>query len=89
MASSLIRLVPDDATITGSKIILSTSYFSSFFATMSITSTEGNIPIFTAPNSISESTASSCASMCAIGIICISVTPWVFCAVEAVITVAA
>ena len=47
------------------------------------------MPIFMASKLISENTASSCFSICKIGIGCISKTPFVFCAVDAVITLAA
>ena len=55
-------------------------------ATAAITAGWDSIPIFTAPTARSENTASICAAMKSGGTSWIALTPWVFCAVSAVIT---
>ena len=54
-------------------------------ATVSITSREKSMPVFTASAPRSPSTASSCARTNAGGTSCTAVTPVVFCAVSATI----
>ena len=55
-------------------------------ATAAMTAAFDSMPIFTAPTSRSENTASICAAMNSGGTSWMAVTPLVFCAVSAVIT---
>ena len=79
---------PVEAAITGSSTTFRSAWRSSASATASITAAVPSMPIFTAPTARSEHTASSCAVTNCGDTISTAVTPCVFCAVSAVITVA-
>jgi hypothetical protein len=85
-ASSRSSLSPLCATITGSSTMRATRYSCSLRATVSISSGENSMPIFTASAPTSGSTASSCWATKSTGAAWIAATPCVFCAVSAVIT---
>ena len=72
--------------MTGSSTSLLCRQRSSPAAIVSMTALCDTMPIFTAPTSRSENTASICAAMNSGGTSWIAVTPLVFCAVKAVIT---
>ena len=88
MASGLSSRSPEVATITGSSTTFFAFQRSSPAATASITAGCESMPIFTARTSRSENTASICAVMKSGGTSWMPVTPLVFCAVSAVMTLA-
>ena len=72
--------------MTGSSTTARCCQRSSPAAIVSMAARRDTIPIFTAPISRSEQTASICAAMKSAGTSWIALTPLVFCAVSAVIT---
>ena len=84
IASSLISLAPDVATITGSRTTFFALYLSRYSAIVLISSPDATMPILTASGKISEKTLSSCKPKnCGVTSM-IPLTPVVFCAVRAV-----
>ena len=88
MASGDRSRSPEVATITGSSTILCCFQRASPSAIAAITGACDTMPIFTAPTSRSENTASICAVTNAAGTSWMPVTPRVFCAVNAAMTLA-
>ena len=72
------------ATITGSRTTTAGRTFSSQLRTASITAASPSMPILTASMPMSSLMASSCAVRNAAGGTWTALTPWVFCAVRAV-----
>ena len=88
-ASSPIRRAPLVATMTGSTTMFSACHLSRLAAITRMISADDTMPIFTASGRMSEKTASICSETNAAGTSCTPVTPSVFCAVSAVMTVSA